>query len=251
MSELPSVHLILKTLDDLAYCAKNAPEVIALLGAGSTGLDLQRIDEYSDLDFFLIVKDGFSRSLRETNSWFAERLPIGFWFRDTEHGNKVLLDNGVFMEFAIFEESEWVRFLIPGLRKIWSIDGFELPKSSFNIAPEKDAQHFVDQALANLYIGMLRWHRGEKLAANLMIERYAFENTLRAMRTKAKNPIDDPFIIERRAEKNFDLEFNRFLKGLDRTPESARAIFSLLSDQFWANPKISDAIKVLLAMAED
>ena len=33
-------------------------DAIALLGLGSVGSDLGRLDEHSDLDFFAIVEDG-------------------------------------------------------------------------------------------------------------------------------------------------------------------------------------------------
>lgn len=87
---------------DLAIAARNSPHAIALIGAGSAGAEIARMDQYSDIDFFLIVEDGFSPQFINDNSWFSRNLPIAFAFRDTKHGNKALLENGVFLEFAIF-----------------------------------------------------------------------------------------------------------------------------------------------------
>ena len=50
--------LLLKRLDEIGRSLKKTGKALALLGLGSVGVELDRIDDYSDLDFFVIVKDG-------------------------------------------------------------------------------------------------------------------------------------------------------------------------------------------------
>jgi len=97
MNAKRNLQIVQETLEILSKAAKSSPHAIALIGAGSAGAEIARMDQYSDIDFFLIVEDGFSSGFINDNSWFGRDLPIVFAFRDTDHGNKALLENGVFL----------------------------------------------------------------------------------------------------------------------------------------------------------
>ena len=50
--------LLLQRLDDIGQSLKDSRQALALLALGSCGAERERLDQYSDLDFFVIVKDG-------------------------------------------------------------------------------------------------------------------------------------------------------------------------------------------------
>lgn len=47
--------LLLARLDEIGAALARSNRALALLGLGSVGLELERLDRYSDLDFFAIV----------------------------------------------------------------------------------------------------------------------------------------------------------------------------------------------------
>ena len=245
MSSQPNLQNIIETLETLAIAAQQSPHAIALVGAGSAGAESSRMDDYSDIDFFLIVEDGFSADFINANSWFGSLLPIVFSFRDTEHGNKVLLENGVFLEFAIFTEVELALYGIPGLRTIWSKAGFTLPEFPANEISEREVSYYVNQALSNLLVGALRLKRGERLAALVMIERHALTNLLTAYRLKNNLKIEDPFVIERRAEQTLGVDFAPLVQGYENLERSLKEILNFAENNFEVNVEIVQAIKAL------
>jgi hypothetical protein len=245
MISKPSLHLLQETLDLLSRAAKDSIHSIALIGAGSAGAEISRMDEFSDIDFFLIVEDGHSKDFINDNSWFGKYIPIVFSFRDTEHGNKALLSNGVFLEFAIFTQAELAQNGIPGLRTIWSKNGFVLPDLSSKVPQERDVSYFVDQGLSNLLVGALRLRRGERLAALAMIERYALANFLSAYRIKNGLKAEDYFNIERRAEASLKIDFSPFIQGYKNLEYSLTEILNFAESNFEVNRDIVEAIRNL------
>lgn len=246
MNTQPGIALLQETLAALSISAEKSPHAIALIGAGSAGSEISRMDQYSDIDFFLIVEDGFSQAFIDDNSWFGRELPIVFAFRDTEHGNKVLLENGVFLEFAVFTKAELALYGIPGLRIIWSKPDFVLPDLSAKAPIHRELSYYVDQALSNLLVGVLRLRRGEKLAALAMIERYALNNLLTAFRLKYDLKIADPFNIERRAELLLKVDLAPFLQGYEKLEDSVSQILAFAKREFEVNTAIICKIEDLL-----
>jgi lincosamide nucleotidyltransferase B/F len=246
MSSQSKLQRVKGTLEILSSAAQNSPHAIALIGAGSAGADISRMDQYSDIDFFLIVEEGSSADFINDNSWFGNLIPIVFAFRDTDHGNKVLLENGVFLEFAIFTETELALYGISGLRTIWSRVGFTLPDFSAKEPPVRELSYYVNQALSNLLVGALRLRRGERLAALAMIERFALTNLLIAFRVKNELKIEDPFNIERRAELSLGIDFAPLVQGYVRLEESLLEILNFAESNFEVNPEIVEEIRTLI-----
>jgi lincosamide nucleotidyltransferase len=242
-----SLETIGQTIEQLIEAAKRHSSSIALIGAGSAGAEFSRMDKYSDIDFFLIVEEGASAQFINDNSWFGADLTIAFSFRDTDHGNKALLSNGVFLEFAIFTETELAKYGIPGLRTLWSREGFILPdfSTATYAANERDISYYVDQALSNLYVGALRMRRGERLAALAMIERFALTNLLIAYRRKKGAFVEDLFNIERRAEKSLGVDFSSLIYGYASLEKSLEAILAFAESNFEINQSIAAAIRAL------
>jgi lincosamide nucleotidyltransferase len=246
MNTGPNLEIVQETLEILLKVAKNSPHTIALVGAGSAGAEIARMDQYSDIDFFLIVEDGYSSGFINDNSWFGKELPIVFAFRDTDHGNKALLQNGVFLEFAIFTQAELAQNGIPGLRIIWSKPGFSLPDLSSKQPIVRELSYYVDQALSNLFVGALRLRRGERLAALAMIERYALTNLLTAYRVKNNLTVQDPFNIERRAEQALDVDLAALVQGYERLEQSLAKILAFAEENFEVNRSMAQSIRELL-----
>jgi hypothetical protein len=247
MKTSPTLQILQETLEILIVAARNSPHAIALIGAGSAGAEIARMDQYSDIDFFLIVEDGFSSEFINDNTWLIRDLSILFAFRDTKHGNKVLLENGVFLEFAIFTEAELAQNGIPGLRTIWSRPEFSLPDFSDKQPFTRELSYYVDQALSNLLVGALRLRRGERLAAVTMVERYALTNLLTAYRLKKNLRIEDPFNIERRAEATLGIEFAPMVQGYERVEESLEALLGFAENNFEVNSSIAKSIRDTLS----
>ena len=95
---------------------------MALIGLGSVGLELERLDSYSDLDFFTIVRPGHKADYLDDLSWLADVAPIAYCFRKTRDGYKLLYEDGIFCEFAVFEEAELAQSFPPG-RVVWRAPG--------------------------------------------------------------------------------------------------------------------------------
>jgi len=91
--------------DSLTNICINHPKIIGLVLVGSTA-ETQRVDEWSDHDFFVITENGEQEPLRKDLTWLPKSESIAFWFRETEHGLKVLYTSGEVLEFAIFDVEE-------------------------------------------------------------------------------------------------------------------------------------------------
>jgi lincosamide nucleotidyltransferase B/F len=98
--------LLLSRLTQIAQSLEQSKRALALIGLGSVGLELERLDEHSDLDFFVIVEAGFKQEFLEQLDWLICLSPVAYVFQNSADGFKLLYKDGVFCEFAIFEISE-------------------------------------------------------------------------------------------------------------------------------------------------
>ena len=81
-------------------------DVLGLITVGSmAGRDYQP-DEWSDHDFWVIVRPGVQDAYREHHEWLPQSANIVWAFRETEHGVKVLYRNGHLLEYAVFDVEE-------------------------------------------------------------------------------------------------------------------------------------------------
>lgn len=94
-----------KYSESLTQSCIQHPKIIGLVLVGSTA-ETQRVDEWSDHDFFVITEDGEQEGLRQNLSWLPEPDSLAFWFRETEHGLKVVYKSGDVLEFAVFSCDE-------------------------------------------------------------------------------------------------------------------------------------------------
>ena len=103
-SDIPA--RLLARLDDLGRVLADRGDALALIGLGSVGADLARLDDHSDLDFFVVVEDGAKPRYLADIDWLEAVGPIAFDFANTVDGRKVLFDDGLYAEYAVFTLAE-------------------------------------------------------------------------------------------------------------------------------------------------
>src|ERR1044072_4530284 len=171
--------LLLKRLDEIGQSLQQSGHALALIGLGSVGLELDRLDAYSDLDFFAIVEDGYKQAYLDSLQWLSNIHPIAYSFLNTKDGYKVLFADGVFCEFAVFEPAELKRIPFAAGRIIWKRADVPNTLSQLSSSPiaasQRSTEWLVGEALTNIYVGLQRDKRGERLSATRFIQGYAVD----------------------------------------------------------------------------
>jgi len=237
--------LIIDRINELIASFEKDPRILCFLGLGSLA-NFSRLDDYSDLDFFLIVEDGEKQNFIHDLSWLHVK-PLVYQFRNTIDGYKAMYDDGIFLEFAVFEKDELKHIpFYPG-KILYQKDGFD-EKIVDKEIKEKDhtsIEHRVGEALTNLYIGLLRDLRGEKASALSFIQVYAMHQIFELFPIfypEHKEVEKDYFVSERRIEQRFKNEraiFSNMMQGYDKNKESAHAILRFLK----AHTSISEPLE--------
>lgn len=246
--------LLLQRLDQIGQSLAETGKALALLGLGSVGVSLDRLDRYSDLDFFVIVRAPHKAAFIADLSWLSRIAPLGYTFLNTADGYKVLYEDGVFCEFAVFEPQELSTIPFAPGRIVWSAPDFDpslaTPAPKFLTRQEPTTEWLIGEALTNLYVGLGRYRRGEKLSGAYFVQWFALAHIL-DLADRIETPQAgeaDLFMGERRFEQRHPLiaaDLPEMLGGYDRTIESARAILAFLERHFSINLHIRDAIRAL------
>lgn len=190
-------HAYTQSLIDLAT---NDPRIDGLVVLGSTAKTHHQPDEWSDHDFWLIVKEGTEEEFHTDLSWIPQIERKVLAFRETRHGWKIMFDDGHVLEYAIFPYSElhWARFHHYDLL----VDKTDIAERLDNMkATQKEEEKtttplmHVQFLLSLLVIGMGRYNRGEKLSGLLYIKHHALEqfHALLQLVVSPQNPhlVDD------------------------------------------------------------
>src|SRR5262245_33714739 len=180
-------------------------DALALLALGSVGRDIERLDEWSDLDFFVFVRDGAKWRYIDDLSWLAAAHPVAWHFRNTRDGCKALLADGVFCEFAVFELHELQNIPYSPGRFVWRREEVDetLAAPRRPLPGRSDVPWLIGEALSNLLVGLQRYARGEKLAAMRMVQVHALDRVLELLEHDAAASLErrDPFNVDRRVEQ--------------------------------------------------
>jgi lincosamide nucleotidyltransferase B/F len=251
---MTTTELLIHRLEAIARSVEASEHAGALIGLGSVGVERDRLDEYSDLDFFVIADVGFKQRYVENLDWLHSVHPVAYHFRNTPDGHKLLFADGVFCEFAVFEAAELSRIPFAQGRVIWKRsevdDAICVPTNSATCQQARDVMWLVGEALTNLYVGLCRYHRGEKLSAERLVQHYAVDRLLElAALVEKEMPLPrDAFTNERRVEGRFPAlaeQLPRFVQGYERTRESAGAILHWLEGHFEVSRPMAQAIRHL------
>lgn len=244
--------VLLERLDEIARRLESRGDVIALLGVGSVGRELDRIDEYSDLDFFVVVDDAAKQGYLEDIGWLEEAAPVVFDFENTVDGRKVLFADGVYAEYAVFTLAELRRAASTGARIVWRRPDAPADLETWGTPPGRPALHTpsfqLNEAITNLFVGLLRDARGEHLSAMRLIQVHAVDRLLDYLDLTAQTPAAsvDPFAPERRAEARFpELGLTAMTGGYERNSESALAILDWIEQRAPVNGAIAARIRTL------
>jgi hypothetical protein len=244
--------LLLARLEAIAASLAATGRVQAVIALGSVGLETERLDAWSDLDFFVVADPGHKRAFIDSLAWLAAAHPLAWHFRNTADGHKALMADGVFCEFAVFEPQELAAIPFAPGRLVWSRPGIdpaiaaprrELPRRT------TDETWIVGEALACLFVGLQRWHRGEKLSAARFVQ--GLDRLIELDALRSRPAAVDPFNVERRLEHRqpaLAAELPALVPGYDRTPQAALALLAALAQRGAVlNPAIADRIRALAA----
>jgi hypothetical protein len=163
-----------------------------------------------------------------------------------------LYRDGVFCEFAVFEQHELVHIPFAPGRVIWKRsdvdDVIAVPARDYSLpAGSTSNEWLLGEVLCNLYAGMCRYCRGEKLAAASLVQESAVAGLIELYELSAGNAQTgrDPFSNKRRFEMRhaeFAALLPKFIQGYERTPQSAKDILNYLSEKYTVNEAMRCAI---------
>ncbi len=208
------------------------PEVIGLIFVGSAAAT-HRVDQYSDQDFFLVVKAGTGEAFRQDLSWLPNHNEIVLSPRETAHGLKVVYQNGDVLEFAVFEDSELELASVNDYRVM--LDNQDLTGRMARIAARSipkpiDRTREFELFLSLILIGTGRAQRGEILAAEQHIKSAAMDFAIKLIRNaRAANEKADSLNGFRRFEQDYpevSKELHRI--ALLESEPAARALCELV-----------------------
>lgn len=232
------VKLLESRLGDIARVLELDADGLALLGLGSAGKERERFDEWSDLDFFAIVRSGAKARFLSDPSWLDRAHPVSYRFRNTADGFKLLFADGVFAEMAVFEPEELASIPFAEGAVLWARPGFDRsllsPRSDAGKLPGAvDVGYATGELLTCLYVGMCRYRRGERLSAWRFVQVYCLDRVLELASVwhPAASSFPDAYSRDRRAEaRHPELVpiLDSMLTGYRGTPDSVRAMLAWL-----------------------
>jgi hypothetical protein len=189
---------LLAGLDAIAVSLSTNPQALALLALGSCGVERERLDAWSDLDFFVIVEESAKQDFIANLDWLTTGAPRVFTHRNTVDGYKTLDSDGVLCEFAVFHPAELAYIPFAKGRVIWARDGFDQSCLTPSPRPHHDDPNYLAiEAMTNMLVGLKRYLRGERLAAFRAVNVDGADQICRVLQA---NISDDPFNPWRRIE---------------------------------------------------
>lgn len=249
-----SPHPLLARLEAIAASLAATGRVQAVIGLGSVGLETDRLDAWSDLDFFVVADPGHKAAFIDSLAWLAAAHPLDWHVRNTADGHKALMSDGVFCEFAVFEPQELASIPFAPGRLVWARPGIDPALAAPRRAlPRRttDETWIVGEALACLFVGLQRWHRGERLSAARFVQGHALDRLIELDALRTRPPAGDAFNGDRRLEARqpaLAAELPALVPGYERTPQAALAVLEALARRgAMLNAAMADRIRALAA----
>lgn len=246
---------LLQRLEAIGASLAGDEDALALIGLGSVGRELDRLDEFSDLDFFVVVRRGAKERFLSERGWLEAVAPVVFSHHGTRDGLHILFADGIYCEMAIFTVAELGRGRYTPGRLIWQRPGVDEslaePATPPPAPPQSTVKLLLGEILCNLYVGARRYHRGERLAAAREVQWYALDRMLELAPRLEPGRVAhrDPFAPARRFEQRFPqmaAHLPAFQPGYDGTLAAARAILDFLEPRVELNPAMVAAIREML-----
>lgn len=240
-------------LEQLTDYYKSTRKIKAVLAFGSCGVERERFDQYSDLDFLVVCRDETKQALLNDIQSLSILSPVAFWFINYGDAVKLMFLDGVFCDYGIVTQGQLGG--IPHAEGVilWCEEGFDtmLCKSNLPTAEQPTQEVLVGEILTALYVGMCRDRRGEHTMAFQMIQVDAVNLLMQlyAMEHKPEQNAD-PFSAGRRAEINYPAlskEYPRMMQGYEKNAQSALSVLDCLNRVDSANAFMVDKIAGLCA----
>lgn len=166
------------------------PRVLGLVALGSMAQQDYQPDRWSDHDFFVITVPQMQEELRSDLNWLPDFEQIALRFRETQHGLKIIYNNGHLLEFAVFDLKELYLAKVNRYRILLDQPGANLTEhlakiKAASVTPQLETaaqalQDFNDfgQFVSNLLVGVGRYNRGEQLSGHQYVKGYALRHLL-------------------------------------------------------------------------
>lgn len=155
---------------ELTELAAADPRVVGLVAVGSMADRYYASDDWSDHDFLLVSEPGEQEALRAELGWLPHHDRIALAFRETEHGLKVVYDDGHMLEFAVFDLEEIGLAGINRYRVLLDRGGVEERCTWVrdHPRPQPDDEHLFGMAVTAALVAAGRARRG---AERLLLRR--------------------------------------------------------------------------------
>ncbi|MGI0118242.1 hypothetical protein [Zooshikella sp. RANM57] len=243
---------LLERLNAISKSLASRTNALGLLALGSVGVELGRLDDYSDLDFFVIVRQGFKQHFIQNLDWLSLIHPIIYSFQNTKDGHKVMFADEIYAEFAVFEPYELNDICYSTGRIIWAASDFQTewapPKCSPINNELKSEEWIANEIVSLLYVGMCRQLRGETFAAYHCIQIEAF-NLLLELFSKLRSPSINAYVDIYNNSRRVELRYPEFaahlpqlLGGIEKNTLSAKSILEITNSLFPVNKSMKDII---------
>lgn len=240
-------------LNQLSDSLSKRDDCLGLLALGSCA-DIDRMDQWSDLDFFVLVDKDKQESYLNNLNWLEACAPLAYVFRNTKDGHKIMWEDGIYAEYAVFEYDQMENIPFSKGQFIFKRNSYELnntPNVDYPVLTQT-TDYAINEILTNLYVGLLRYHRGELLSACRLIQVHAVDRVL-SMHREIDNTKYDMFSLERRVEFNhpeLNELLNRTILGYSRIIESARNMLDYIKTITDLNPMMVHEIERLINLKD-
>jgi hypothetical protein len=156
---------------ELAARAAGDPDVVGLVAVGSMAGRDYVADAWSDHDFFLITRSGEQERYRRNLGWLPRAEEIVLQFRETEHGLKVIYDDGHMLEFAVFDVGEIALAGVNRYRVLLDRGGVERATAHVQANPRTphDEVYLFGMLVSAALVAGGRARRGEVLSAAFLV----------------------------------------------------------------------------------
>jgi len=153
-----------------AQLAEDA-RAIGLVAVGSMAERDYAPDEWSDHDFFVITPPGGQEVLRLDHGWLPDGDDVALAFRETQHGLKVIYDDGHLIEFAVFDLDELGLAGVNRYRVLLDDGGVTERMAAVHaeLRAEPSDEFLFGMTIASALVAAGRAHRGELLSAAFFV----------------------------------------------------------------------------------
>lgn len=154
---------------------------IALVALGSMA-EQERLDRWSDHDFWIITSPGSQDGFLTDLSWLPNNQKIALSLRQAERYQTVVYNDGHIAEFAVFAVEELPNAKTNAWRVLFDKEGIapvieKVHKATMEHHPI-NAGFELGNFVLHLWVGLTRYRRGETLSSHKYVTQFALEALL-------------------------------------------------------------------------